>query len=133
MFFKLFFLFTVVSLLELAVIIKIGSYLGVFTTILIIVATAVLGAYLAQMEGLQILSRLQAELRAGRMPSDTLIEGLLVLAGGLLLLTPGFITDTLGFLLIIPFSRRWFRERLKAYFRYKIEVHYFRSVSNRRM
>ncbi len=126
MFFKLFFLFSIVSLLELALIIKIGSYLGVFTTILIIVATATLGAYLAQMEGLQVLSQLQAELRAGRMPSDALIDGLLVLAGGLLLLTPGFITDTLGLLLIIPFSRRWFRERLKAYFRDKIEVHYWR-------
>jgi UPF0716 protein FxsA len=133
MFCELFFLFTVVSLLELAVIIKVGSYLGAFTTILIIVATAVLGAYLAQMEGLQILFRLQAELRAGRMPSDILIEGLLVLAGGLLLLTPGFITDALGLLLIIPFSRRWFRERLKVYFRSKIEVHYFHSIFNRRI
>ncbi len=126
MFFKLFSLFTIVSLVELALIIKVGSCLGALTTILIIVATAVLGAYLAQMEGLQIIARIHAELQSGRVPSDSLIEGLLILAGGLLLLTPGFITDTIGFLCIIPPTRRFFRKKLKEYFKTKVEVHYWR-------
>jgi len=127
MFFKLFSLFTLVSLLELALIIEVGSHLGVLSTILLILATAVFGAHLAQNQGLQVLTRLRAELQSGQMPDNTLIEGLLILAGGLLLLTPGFLTDTLGFLLIIPPSRKWFREKLKNHFRrkLKLEIHYW--------
>ncbi|MCD6319226.1 MAG: FxsA family protein [Candidatus Desulfofervidaceae bacterium] len=127
MFFKLFCLFTLVSLLELALIIEVGSHVGVLTTILLILGTAVLGAHLAQTQGLQILTHLRAELQAGQMPDNTLIEGLLILAGGLLLLTPGFLTDTLGFLLIIPPSRKWFREKLKNYFRRRmnLKIHYW--------
>ncbi|MDL1966056.1 MAG: FxsA family protein [Candidatus Desulfofervidus auxilii] len=100
-FFKLFLLFTLVSILELALIIEVGSRLGVMVTILLILFTAVFGAYFAQTQGWQILIRLQTELNAGQLPSNTLIEGLLILIGGVLLLTPGFITDTLGFLLIL--------------------------------
>ena len=121
-FFKLFLLFTLVSILELAVIIEVGSRLGVMVTILLILFTAVFGAYFAQTQGWQILIRLQTELNAGQLPSNTLIEGLLILIGGVLLLTPGFITDTLGFLLILPPTRKRFREKLKAYFRNRLNV-----------
>ena len=125
-FFKLFLLFTLVSILELAVIIEVGSRLGVMFTILLILFTAVFGAYFAQTQGWQILIRLQTELNVGQLPSNTLIEGFLILIGGILLLTPGFITDTLGFLLILPPTRKRFREKLKAYFckRLSIEVYY---------
>lgn len=121
-FFKLFLLFTLVSILELALIIEVGSRLGVMVTILLILFTAVFGAYFAQTQGWQILIRLQTELNAGQLPSNTLIEGLLILIGGVLLLTPGFITDTLGFLLILPPTRKRFREKLKAYFRNRLNV-----------
>ena len=121
-FFKLFLLFTLVSILELAVIIEVGSRLGVMVTILLILFTAIFGAYFAQTQGWQILIRLQTELNAGQLPSNTLIEGLLILIGGVLLLTPGFITDTLGFLLILPPTRKRFREKLKAYFRNRLNV-----------
>ena len=121
-FLKLFLLFTLVSILELAVIIEVGSRLGVMFTILLILFTAVFGAYFAQIQGWQILIRLQTELSMGQLPSDTLIEGLLILIGGILLLTPGFITDTLGFLLILPPTRKKFREKLKAYFRKRLNV-----------
>jgi len=119
-FLKLFLLFTLITILELALIIEVGTRIGVMYTIFLIIATAVIGAYLAQTQGLSILMRIQNELKAGILPNDALIEGLLVLIGGVLLLTPGFITDTIGFLCILPPSRRWFREKLKGYFRHQI-------------
>ena len=121
MFFRIFLLFTTVTLLELALIIEVGRYLGVITTIFFILFTAVVGAYLAQTQGLNILNRIQFELQQGRLPSDELLEGLLVLVGGILLLTPGFLTDALGFLCILPFSRYWLREKLKKYFRQRLK------------
>ena len=124
-FLKLFLLFTLVSILELAVIIEVGSRLGVMFTILLILFTAVFGAYFAQTQGWQILIRLQTELSMGQLPSDTLIEGLLILIGGILLLTPGFITDSLGFLFIFPPTRRRVREKLKAYFRKRLDIEVF--------
>jgi len=121
MFFRIFLLFTTVTLLELALIIEVGRYLGVITTIFFILFTAVVGAYLAQTQGLNILNRIQFELQQGRLPSDELLEGLLVLVGGILLLTPGFLTDALGFLCILPFPRYWLREKLKKYFRQRLK------------
>jgi UPF0716 protein FxsA len=131
-FFKLFLLFTLVSVLELALIIEVGSRLGVPTTILLILFTAVLGAYLAQTQGWQVLTRLQTELSAGQLPSNTLIEGFLILIGGAFLLTPGFLTDTLGFLFILPPTRKRFREGLKAYFRSRFNVDVYYNYSEDR-
>lgn len=125
MFFRLFLLFTTTTLLELALIIEAGKSLGVVTTILLILFTAIIGAYLAQTQGLSILKKIQLELNQGQLPSNQLLEGLLVLIGAILLLTPGFLTDTLGFLCILPFSRYWIRERLKIYLRQrsKLEIY----------
>lgn len=126
MFFRLFLLFTTTTLLELALIIEAGRHLGVVTTILLILFTAIIGAYLAQTQGLSILKKIQLELNQGQLPSNQLLEGLLVLIGAILLLTPGFLTDTLGFLCILPFSRYWIRERLKIYLRQrsKLEIYW---------
>jgi len=125
MFFRLFLLFTTTTLLELALIIEAGRHLGVVTTILLILFTAIIGAYLAQTQGLSILKKIQLELNQGQLPSNQLLEGLLVLIGAILLLTPGFLTDTLGFLCILPFSRYWIRERVKIYLRQrsKLEIY----------
>ena len=122
MFFRLFLLFTTTTLLELALIIEVGRHLGVVTTILLILFTAIIGAYLAQTQGLSILKKIQLELNQGQLPSNQLLEGLLVLIGAILLLTPGFLTDTLGFLCILPFSRYWIRERVKIYLRQRLKL-----------
>jgi len=122
MFFRLFLLFTTTTLLELALIIEAGRHLGVVTTILLILFTAIIGAYLAQTQGLSILKKIQLELNQGQLPSNQLLEGLLVLIGAILLLTPGFLTDTLGFLCILPFSRYWIRERLKIHLRQRLKL-----------
>jgi len=120
MIFKLFLLFTIVPLIELALLIKIGSYIGVMMTITIVVITGIAGASLARYEGLSVFNQLRSVLSEGDIPTDELIEGLLIFVGGALLLTPGFLTDILGFLLIIPISRRTIREHLKKYFKERI-------------
>ena len=120
MFIKLFLLFTIIPLIELALLIKIGAYIGVLMTISIVIITGILGAYLAKYEGLSILSQIKTSLNQGEIPTDEMIEGLLILVGGALLLTPGFLTDLLGFSLIIPFTRIIFRKFLKKKFKEKI-------------
>ncbi len=114
---KLFLLFTVVPLLELTVLIKMGTIIGTTNTIALILLTGVGGAALAKSQGLYVISRIQSDLQEGRLPAEELLNGAFVLAGGILLLTPGFITDTMGFILLIPFSRnlckKWLRHKLE--------------------
>ena len=113
---KLFLLFTGVPLLELALLIKLGGLMGLWPTIGLVVATGVVGASLARLEGFRVLTIIQNELRAGRVPAGQVIDGLLILIGGILLLTPGFLTDLLGIMLLIPWNRnlikRWLVQQL---------------------
>jgi len=108
-------LFTAVPLIELALLIKVGQYIGAGYTIAIVVVTGVTGAYLAKLQGLKVLARIQEDINQGRMPADRLFDGFLILCGGILLLTPGFITDIMGFLALMPFAR----ELLKRFLRQK--------------
>lgn len=98
-------LFTLLPALELAILIKVGGHIGAINTMMIIIATGVTGAYLARFQGFLVLNRIQSSLNQGIMPSTELMDGLMILVGGILLLTPGFVTDTLGLLLLIPFTR----------------------------
>jgi len=102
MFIRLLLLFTLVPLIELALLIEIGQKIGLWNTIAIVVLTGFIGAALARSEGFGIISRIQSELASGQLPGDSLIDGALVLAGALLLLTPGLITDAFGFALLLP-------------------------------
>lgn len=113
MLFYLILLFTIIPVLELYFLIKIGSYIGAFNTIAIVIITGVAGAVLAKREGLKILRQIQDEMNQLKMPADTLLDGFFVLVGGVMLLTPGFLTDVTGFLLVIPFTRYFFRQLLK--------------------
>ncbi len=109
---KLLLLFTVVPLLELALLIEVGTRIGALRTILIVVATGFLGALMARSQGFSVWRKLRESVEGGRSPAGGLVEGVLVLAGGLLLITPGLITDALGFILLIPPSRRAVRNYL---------------------
>lgn len=91
-----------VPLLELIMLIKVGSILGVLPTILLCIFTAVLGATLIRIQGLQTLQRVQSKLDQREIPAVDLVAGLILLISGILLLTPGFFTDILGFLCLIP-------------------------------
>jgi UPF0716 protein FxsA len=102
---RLILLFTVVPLVELAILFKLNHYIGLGYTLGIVIFTGVLGAYLAKSQGNQILLRIRMDMGEGRMPGDELINGLCVLIGGAMLLTPGILTDTTGFILVIPATR----------------------------
>ena len=117
MFFKLFIFFITIPLIELILLIKIGTLIGVFWTIIIILVTGFWGALLAKQQGLGLIKRVKQELASGNIPSNELFNGVCILIGGFLLLTPGFLTDTFGFCLLIPLTREW----VKKYIRYKIE------------
>jgi UPF0716 protein FxsA len=99
-------LFIAVPLLELYLIIKVGSYIGAMWTVLIVIMTAVIGVQLLRIQGFNTLRRAQENMMRGEMPAMEMMEGIVLAVGGALLITPGFITDTLGFLCLLPVSRR---------------------------
>ncbi|WP_332629084.1 FxsA family protein [Halalkalibacter flavus] len=105
MFRLLLLLIIIVPALEIAVLILSGNVLGVWPTILLIIATGVLGAWLAKKEGLQALRLAQLQTQQGQLPSAVILDGICILVGGVVLLTPGFITDAIGFFLLIPATR----------------------------
>jgi UPF0716 protein FxsA len=98
-------LFIVVPIAELAVIIQVGQAIGVWWTIGLLIADSVLGSVLMRSQGRAAWRRFNAAVQEGRVPAREVLDGALVVFGGLLLLTPGFITDVLGLLLLIPPTR----------------------------
>ena len=98
-------LFIVVPIAELAVLIQVGQAIGVWWTIALLVADAILGSLLARSQGRAAWRRFNEALRSGRPPAREVLDGTLVLFGGALLLTPGFLTDVLGLLLLLPPTR----------------------------
>ena len=105
---RLILLLTVVPAAELFVLFSVGARLGVPITAAIILITGILGARLARKEGFGLLAKVQTEIAQGETPTASLLEGALVVMGGLLLLTPGFLTDALGFSLMLPPTRQRF-------------------------
>lgn len=104
--------FIAVPLLELAILIKVGSAIGFWPTFAIVVGTALIGTTLLRQQGFRVLQQLSDELAAGRPPLASLADGAMLLLAGAFLLTPGLITDTLGFLLLIPLVRTLVRTAL---------------------
>jgi len=100
-------LFIVLPIAEMAVLIKVGGMIGVLNTIGLVLLTAVIGAWLLRQQGLATLLRANERLNSGELPAREVVEGLILAVGGALLLTPGFITDTAGFLCLLPGSRHW--------------------------
>ena len=109
-------LFIVVPIVEIYFLIKLGGLIGGTNTILIIIATAICGAYLVKSEGRGILTKLSKGLSQGIEPTTLLLQGLCVFVGGLLLLTPGFLTDLVGFSVVFPYTRKFYINYLKHYF-----------------
>lgn len=102
---KLILIFSIVPLLELMLLIKLGGLVGLGMTILLVAGTGIVGITIARQQGLAIISEIKSKFSQGQMPKNELLDGGLVLVGSAMLLTPGLITDTLGFLLIVPFTR----------------------------
>lgn len=120
---KLLVIFVVLPLVELCLVLLLGNYIGIPWTILFIVGTGLLGAYLAHTQGLSTYRRIQQELSQGRMPTDSLIDGVLILVAGLMLITPGVLTDLAGILLMVPPTRAFFRRALIGWFQRHFKIH----------
>ena len=98
-------LFIVVPIAELAVIIQVGGLIGVWWTIALLVADSILGSVLLRAQGRSAWMRFNAAVQSGRIPAREVLDGALVITGGVLLLTPGFITDIFGIVLLVPPTR----------------------------
>jgi UPF0716 protein FxsA len=103
--FKLFLLFAILPIVEIAILINVGEQIGGWYTVGIVILTAFAGAHLVRQQGLSTLMQAQQKMQAGAMPGQEMAEGLLLVIAGVLLVTPGFITDGIGFLLSLPMTR----------------------------
>ena len=114
---KLFLGFTLIPVLEIYLLIKIGHYLGAFNTVIVVIVTALLGASLARHEGIRTMIRLRESMNRGELPAEEMLDAVLIFIAGIVLLTPGFITDLAGIAILIPNTR----SRLKRWMRGKFE------------
>ncbi len=119
----LLFLLLSVPLLEIYLLISVGRMIGAGATVLVVVLTAVLGAWLLRLQGLHTLARVQTATQNGKLPAVELVEGLILLACGIALLTPGFFTDAIGFLALVPSIRRRAAEGLLRHFLNRPDLH----------
>lgn len=129
MFAKLFLLFAILPIVEIALLINVGEVVGGWNTVAIVIITAFIGAHLVKQEGIQTLTNAQNKMRAGEMPGHEMAEGVLLLVAGVLLVTPGFITDGIGFLFSMPLTRPLLAKVLVKQFGHKIVMHHSGEAS----
>ena len=104
--------FIVMPIIEIAILLRVGELFGWIPTLLIVITTAVIGTAMLRQQGVATLQSARQRMSSGEMPAQQILEGLVIVIGGVLLLTPGFVTDTFGFLCLIPFTRRWLTTRI---------------------
>jgi len=127
---RFFLLFTFVPLLELYILIKIGSYIGAFQTVALVVFTALFGIVIARIEGLRKLQQIKQSLSQGIVPAEEMVDGVLIFVAGILLIIPGVLTDLFALVLLIPYTRtlfkRWLRRRFdRMVATGNIRLHYY--------
>lgn len=120
-------LFIVMPIAEMWVLITIGSFIGAINTIGLVLLTALIGIYLLKEQGFETLWRGREKLQRGHLPAQEMLEGLILAVSGALLLTPGFVTDTLGFMGLIPSFRQVF---VRSIFNKISILHVHKSGSN---
>jgi len=103
-------------MIELYLLIQVGSAIGGFNTILLVIISGFLGAWLARMEGMNTLMRVRSNMQQGVMPTEDLLDGLIILIAGIVLITPGLLTDAMGLTLLWPVSRNAFKRFLRKKF-----------------
>jgi UPF0716 protein FxsA len=126
---KLLVLFTVVPLAELSLLLLIDDLIGLWPTVAMVLTTGIVGAWLARMEGLRVLREWRRSLVRGKVPEEGVLGGVLVLVGGVLLITPGVLTDLAGLLLLIPPTRRFVANRVRAALARRLDDGTIRFVS----
>lgn len=118
--FRIFLLFSVIPVIEIYLLIKVGSLIGGLPTVILLLLISLLGAYLVRTQGFRILADIRLELSHGRLPAAQMLDGAMILIGGILLMTPGFFTDFLGIFFLFPLTRKlikmwlgvWLQNRL---------------------
>jgi len=129
MLFRLLLLFTLVPLAELTILLWLADWTGMWLTLGLILVTGVVGAALARWQGWHTVWRIRSDLQEGRVPTDSLLDGVMILIAGAVLITPGVLTDILGFLLLIPWFRRFAKRALARRFRSRFHDQHFSSTS----
>jgi UPF0716 protein FxsA len=115
-FYRLILLFILLPFVELTLMLLLGKVTEWWVPIVFIVATGFLGSWLARTQGVMVYRRIQSEVAAGRMPTDAMIDGVMIFVAGLLLVSPGVLTDVLGISAMIPPVRAFYRRQLVAWF-----------------
>ena len=113
---KLFLAFTLIPVIELYLLIKLGAAIGPFYTLMLVILTGAAGAYLARLQGLEAMFRVRTRLQQGQPPAEEMLDALIIFVAGIVLLTPGFITDAAGLLLLFPPARFHFKRFLRRKF-----------------
>jgi UPF0716 protein FxsA len=113
---KLFLCFTLIPVVELYLLIKVGTVIGGFNTVLLVILTGFAGAWLAKMEGIQTMLKVRMNLQQGIMPAEELMDALIILIAGIVLITPGLITDLFGLMMLWPVTRNLFKRFLRKKF-----------------
>ena len=115
-------IFMLVPIVEMWILIEVGGWIGALPTIALVVLTATLGLSLLKRQGLSTLMRARRKMDEGSIPASELVSGVMIAVGGALLLTPGFITDAIGFALLMPQTRQWLLFKLIDRYRDKIII-----------
>lgn len=121
---RLLLLFIAVPTVELLLLLALSELIGFWTTVLLILSTGFLGAWLARRQGVHTWLRIQQQLAAGQVPASDLLEGVLIFIAGVLLITPGPLTDLVGFLLLVPRARHWGRMKLTSWLKARTVVRF---------
>lgn len=119
---KLFLGFTVITLVELGLLIQFGIWVGLWPTVALVLVTAYVGAYLARREGTKAMNKIRTDLQEYRLPTDAVLDGAFVLVAAALLVTPGILTDIVGFLFLIPVTRFPLRAQAKRWLKKRVET-----------
>tara|TARA_S200000501_G_scaffold233388_1_gene218961 strand:+ start:2011 stop:2403 length:393 start_codon:yes stop_codon:yes gene_type:complete len=113
---QLLLIFITIPILEIAVLLKLDETIGLGQTIFLIFITGIIGAWLVRQQGLSIIFKIRKELTNGKIPAKQMIDGVMILIAGAVLITPGLITDVVGFLLLIPYTRNFIRKWIRLKF-----------------
>ncbi|MCA9154083.1 MAG: FxsA family protein [Planctomycetales bacterium] len=131
MFFRLLLLFIVVPLVELALLHYVAQVTSLWFTIGLVLVTGFVGTWLAKQQGWRVWNTIREELFSGRMPTQSMLDGVMILVAGALLLTPGILTDAFGLTLLVPFCRRVYKVWLTRWFRSRFRVESFTNFGQR--
>jgi UPF0716 protein FxsA len=127
---RLILLFTIVPLLELSLLLRIGNWLGAGPTLGLVLGTGFVGAWLARREGVRAWNAVQQQLARGQVPGRELLDAVLVLLAGVVLITPGILTDAVGFALMTRPGRNWVAKRIRKRLETSVEAARIADESN---